>query len=286
MANQSTLPGSKSGTKTSIDTTEGRSTPGSSSDTPLVDDLDVLLTHLARHTLSSAGEASTSPRSAHSVGSPLTTQGAFSPIEALIAASRGNLAPEMQEAFEDALAADPVLQDLAAFTFTGELDDPEPLAPPARLLEKIYPMMAEKQTLWTMAVRFAQKGLELISTTGELLAMRPMAVRSGQAQASNEAQDRISIRQALEGFDAVLTIERQSDQKGELRATTSLELREAGLPTAQDFEIELWQEQALRGVRSSDNGAVSFTGLRPGHYRLVLQLEGVSKGQLEFDLSV
>lgn len=256
-------------------TTHARSTFQETDSAGAPDSLDLLLRRLAGSSPLSAAEPTSSKRAKVS---------RLSPIEALIDARQGRLPEGELEDLEDSLANDPLLQELAAFSLTGELEDPDPLAPPARVLEKIYPMMKEPlspKALWTMAVRFVQQGLELVSNTGELMALRPMAVRSSGAQTS-EPSDRISVRQSLERFDAVLTIERS----GEQRATTSLELREQGQPTRTDFEIELWQEQSLRGVRSGDNGAVSFSGLRPGHYRLVLQLEGASRGQLEFDLSV
>lgn len=198
-------------------------------------------------------------------------------IEPLVDFAEGRMPADQTEAFEALLNEDVVLKDLLAFHHTGELQDPEPLQAPARLLQSVYALMPESVTVWDMVVRFAEKGLELLDFTGELLSARPLAVRAEEA-----VTDHHTLKYQWEAHHSVVTVQRQQDS----RIRLDLELRQADGDLPDEYEVELWQDNALRGTRTgpSDAPAVSFQGLRPGLYRLVFQVNGEPVGKLQLQL--
>jgi len=161
----------------------------------------------------------------------------------------------------------------------GELEAHDAMDVPGRVLERARNLVPERSSSWKVMLRFLNEGLELLQQTGTLLSARPLAVRGAVPEPLEAISEHYTFERDLPPWRVLFSVQRQD--RSQVALTLSLH---GALGPAGSFQVELWQDSRLRGIRSGVGGAVTFTGIQPGEYRLVVLEKAIQTGEVHLSL--
>jgi hypothetical protein len=156
--------------------------------------------------------------------------------------------------------------------------EPDLLAPvPQRILAKAKALVAERETLFDLAVRLARGSIELINTTGRVVSYLHPVLRAETKAADSNA---IQVEQKVGRFKIAVEIDVGNSQNCQLTANVA---GENGAP-ADGVRLTLNSDGREQASFLTRAGVVVFDRISPGEYSIAISESDNFVGKIRLNL--